>query len=173
MMSCSKCNATVEDGRAVCLQCGHVIAEHEQSVTLKALRQKIARFLQRAGASYVETDGEFFITRGTAGVVLSLGEFDDQTFLDFHGAIVSEIKPSPEQELELYRKLLTWNVAEEFGKFALLDQQVILKYRLIANEMSFDTFCFVTDSVLEYADTLDELVAEMANGKRHADKVTA
>ncbi|MGE3728419.1 MAG: YbjN domain-containing protein [Candidatus Sericytochromatia bacterium] len=143
------------------------------SILLDALRHRIELYFQRLGADYTENEGEYLLTRGSAAVVLYLSEFDNHVFLDFHGAIAHNIQLSPESELALYKTLLNWNVADVFGKFALVDNQVILKYRMPADELSFDTFCFVVDSVLEYADSLDEMVATLSNGQRHIDAQTS
>ena len=143
------------------------------SVLEEALRYKLVNYLQRLGESYVETDGEYLITRGSAAVVFYLAEFDNHIFVNFHGAIASNINPNKDEELELYQTLLSWNVADEFGKFALLDDQVILKYKMLADELSFDSFSFVLDTILEYADSFDELVAAISQGERHIDAVGA
>ncbi|MGV3525812.1 MAG: T3SS (YopN, CesT) and YbjN peptide-binding chaperone 1 [Candidatus Sericytochromatia bacterium] len=139
------------------------------SILLDALRHKVQDYLQRVGADYSENDGEYLLTRGSAAVVLYLSEFNQHVFLDFHGAIAQNIQLSGEGELALYKTLLSWNVADVFGKFALVDDQVILKYRMLADQMDFDAFCFVIDSVMEYADSLDEMVAALSNGQRHID----
>jgi hypothetical protein len=139
------------------------------SILSDALRYRIESYLKRLGADYTENEGEYLLVRGSAAVVLYLSEFDDHVFLDFHGAIAHNIQPDSEAELALYKTLLNWNVADVFGKFALVDNQVILKYRMVADGLSFDHFCFVVDSVLEYADSLDEMVAALANGQRHID----
>jgi hypothetical protein len=142
------------------------------SILSDALRYRIESYLKRLAADYTENEGEYLLVRGSAAVVLYLSEFDDHVFLDFHGAIAHNIQPSSENELALYRTLLNWNVADVFGKFALVDNQVILKYRMVADELSFDSFCFIVDSILEYADSLDEMVAALANGQRHIDAVS-
>lgn len=139
------------------------------SILLDALRHKVNSYMKRVDADYIENDGEYLLTRGSAAVVLYLSEFDEHVFLDFHGAVAQNIKLNSESELALYKTLLSWNVADVFGKFALVDDQVILKYRMLADEVTFDAFCFVIDSVLEYADSLDEMVAALSNGQRHID----
>lgn len=139
------------------------------SVLVDALRQRIESYLQRLGADYIENEGEYLLTRGSAAIVLYLSEFDHHVFLDFHGAIAHNIQLNIDNEVALYKTLLNWNVADVFGKFALVDNQVILKYRMLADELSFDSFCFVVESILEYADSLDEMVATLANGQRHID----
>lgn len=141
----------------------------QMSILLDALRHRVQEFLQRVGADYTENEGEYLLTRGSAAVVLYLSEFDNHVFLDFHGAVAQNIQLSHESELALYKTLLSWNVADVFGKFALVDDQVILKYRLLADQLDFDSFCFVIDSILEYADSLDEMVATLSNGQRHID----
>lgn len=143
------------------------------SVLEEALRFRLVNFLQRLGESYVETEGEYLLTRGSAAVVFYISEFDNHMFINFHGAIAHNINPSKDEELELYQTLLSWNVADEFGKFALLDDQVILKYKMLSDDLSFDSFSFVLDTILEYADSFDELVAAIAQGERHIDAVGA
>jgi hypothetical protein len=139
------------------------------SILLDALRHRVNSYLPRLEMDYTENDGEYLLTRGSAAVVLYLSEFDGHVYLDFHGAIAHNIQLNPENELSLYKTLLSWNVADVFGKFALVDDQVILKYRMLADDLNFDSFGFVVDSVLEYADSLDEMVATLANGQRHID----
>ena len=139
------------------------------TVLLDAVRHRVQGFLERVGADYTENEGEYLLTRGSAAVVLYLSEFDNHTFLDFHGAIAQNIDLNTESELALYKTLLNWNVADVFGKFALVDDQVILKYRMLADHLDFDGFCFMIDSIMEYADSLDEMVATLSNGKRHID----
>lgn len=139
------------------------------SILLDALRQRVSGFLQRLETDYVENEGEYLLNRGSAAVVLYLSEFDGHLYVDFHGAIAQNIKLETESELELYKTLLNWNVADVFGKFALVDDQVILKYRMLADQVSFDEFLFVVDSILEYADSMDEMVAALSNGERHID----
>jgi hypothetical protein len=142
------------------------------SILLDALRHRVNSYLPRLEMDYTENDGEYLLTRGSAAVVLYLSEFDGHVYLDFHGAIAHNIQLNPENELSLYKTLLSWNVADVFGKFALVDDQVILKYRMLADDLNFDSFGFVVDSVLEYADSLDEMVATLANGQRHIDATT-
>ncbi len=139
------------------------------SILLDALRHRVKEYLERVGADYSENDGEYLLTRGSAAVVLYLSEFDNHVFLDFHGSIAQNIQLSNDSEMALYKTLLSWNVADVFGKFALVDDQVILKYRMLANQIDFDGFCFVVDSIMEYADSLDEMVATLSNGMRHID----
>ena len=139
------------------------------SILIDALRHRVKEYLERVGADYSENDGEYLLTRGSAAVVLYLSEFDSHVFLDFHGSIAQNIQLSNDSEMALYKTLLSWNVADVFGKFALVDDQVILKYRMLANQIDFDGFCFVIDSIMEYADSLDEMVATLSNGKRHID----
>lgn len=139
------------------------------SILLDALRHRVQEYLERVGADYSENDGEYLLTRGSAAVVLYLSEFDSHVFLDFHGSIAQSIQLSNDSEMALYKTLLSWNVADVFGKFALVDDQVILKYRMLANQIDFESFCFVVDSIMEYADSLDEMVATLSNGKRHID----
>ena len=139
------------------------------SILLDALRHRVQSYLQRIGTDYSVNEGEFLLTRGSAAVVMYLSEFNDHVFLDFHGSIALNIQLTSDSELALYRTLLSWNVADVFGKFALVDDQVILKYRMLADAIDFDSFTFVVDSVLEYADSLDEMVATLANGQRHID----
>lgn len=139
------------------------------SILLEALQYRVQSYLQRVGADYSENDGEYLLNRGSAAVVLYLSEFDGHVFLDFHGAVANNIQLNAESELALYKTLLSWNVADVFGKFALVDDQVIIKYRQLADQLDFDSFCFIVDSVLEYADSLDEMVAAMSNGQRHID----
>lgn len=139
------------------------------SILLDALRHRVQSYLQRIGTDYSVNEGEFLLTRGSAAVVMYLSEFNDHVFLDFHGSIALNIQLTPDSELALYKTLLSWNVADVFGKFALVDDQVILKYRMLADSIDFDAFTFVIDSVLEYADSLDEMVATLANGQRHID----
>ena len=139
------------------------------SILLDALRQRVQEYLQRIGADYSVNEGEYLLTRGSAAVVLYLSEFNNHVFLDFHGSIALNIRLNTESEVALYKTLLSWNVADVFGKFALVDDQVILKYRMLADNLDFDTFTFVVDSVLEYADSLDEMVATLSNGQRHID----
>ena len=141
----------------------------DMSILLDALRHRIQGYLERAGADYTENDGEYLLTRGSAAVVLYLSEFDGHVFLDFHGSIAQNIQLSDESEVALYKTLLSWNVADVFGKFALVDDQVILKYRMLADHLDFDGFCFSIDSIMEYADSLDEMVATLSNGQRHID----
>ncbi len=139
------------------------------SILLDALRHRVQSYLQRIGTDYSVNEGEFLLTRGSAAVVMYLSEFNDHVFLDFHGSIALNIQLTSDSELALYKTLLSWNVADVFGKFALVDDQVILKYRMLADAIDFDSFTFVVDSVLEYADSLDEMVATLANGQRHID----
>lgn len=139
------------------------------SILLEALQHRVQSYLQRVGADYSENDGEYLLTRGSAAVVLYLSEFDGHVFLDFHGSVAHNIQLNAESELALYKTLLSWNVADVFGKFALVDDQVIIKYRQLADQLDFDSFCFTVDSILEYADSLDEMVAAMSNGQRHID----
>ncbi len=139
------------------------------SILLDALRHRVQSYLQRIGTDYSVNEGEFLLTRGSAAVVMYLSEFNDHVFLDFHGSIALNIQLTPDSELALYKTLLSWNVADVFGKFALVDDQVILKYRMLADAIDFDSFTFVVDSILEYADSLDEMVATLANGQRHID----
>ena len=143
------------------------------TVLLDAVRHRVQEYLERVGADYSENEGEYLLTRGSAAVILYLSEFDSHTFLDFHGTIAQSIDLNAEAELALYKTLLNWNVADVFGKFALVDDQVILKYRMLADHLDFDGFCFIIDSVMEYADSLDEMVAALSNGKRHIDAQSA
>lgn len=142
------------------------------TILLDALRHRVVDYLQRVGADYSENDGEYLLTRGSAAVVLYLSEFDNHVFLDFHGSVAHNIKLNTESEMALYKTLLSWNVADVFGKFALVDDQVILKYRMLADQLDFEGFCFIIDSILEYADSLDEMVATLSNGLRHIDAAT-
>ena len=139
------------------------------SVLLEALKHRVVNYLQRLGQEYMEKDGEFLMTCGSAAVVFYFSEYDNHVFVDFHAAVAHNIQLNTENEVSLYKTLLSWNVADVFGKFALVDNQVILKYRMIADELSYDSFAFALTSLLDYADSLDDMVAMMSNGKRHAD----
>lgn len=139
------------------------------SVLLEALKLRVDNYLQRLGRDYIENDGEYLMTEGTAAAVFYFTEYDGHVFIDFHGTVAHNVRVNGDDELTLYKTLLEWNVADVLGKFALVDNQVVLKYRLLADEVSYDTFSHVLTSLLKYADSLDEMVATMSNGKRHSD----
>lgn len=172
---CSNCQQIIPEGHTTCFECGSIISENipdKEPLHIQALRKQVEIYFKEMGLE-VEKDenGDYLFSKGSTGIVLSLDGAGEYTFIDFQGVVVSDIKTdlTKEKEIELYKTLLHWNVGNNLGKFALLDNNIIIKYRMLANDLTKENLEYAIVKILDYADSLDEILADMSGGVRQID----
>jgi len=166
---CKKCKSEIPEGRTVCLKCGAVL-EHKPSIKLQYLRHKVEEYLQEFGFDTRPNKyGDYILRREKTAIVLSLSETPSGiTFLDLTAMMAKDIRPKAKDEVKLYKTLLNWNVTDELGKFALSDDDIQVKYRLLGNDLDRDELGYSVLMLLNQAEHLQERVKLLLGEKELA-----
>lgn len=146
----------------------------KESKTLDELRGKVETYLRQRKVNYTVTPkGEYEVQFGTTAVTVKLEKWIEGTTMVRLTAPVAlnitEITP------KLTRFLAEENHKTLFGKFSLdtKNKAILYEHTLLGDFLDPDELFVAMGTIVGVADDYDELVSEMAGGKRAIDVWTA
>lgn len=137
---------------------------------IDATIEKVDSILKKNFKDYISFgDGSFTITRGSSQVMIVVRPFrQGETFVEFIANIVTGAKITP----DLMKFLLRKNAELHFGTFGLLfDDTISFSHSIIGTNLDENEFITSLKTVAFFADYFDDMLVEMAGGKRAADMV--
>ncbi|MDQ1266941.1 MAG: hypothetical protein QG635_2094 [Bacteroidota bacterium] len=130
--------------------------------------EKVSGFLNKNFPSHLAFgSGQFTLKRGTSQVMIIVRAFTaDDTSVEFISNVVTGAAITP----ELMKFLLRKNAELHFGAFGLLfDDTISFSYSIAGKNLDENEFDTAMLSVAIIADYYDEMIVEMAGGKRACD----
>lgn len=130
------------------------------SINLQYLRHKVEKYLAEYEQPNAANErGEYVLRRGNTAIVVSVSESPDGlSFVDLTVVMGKEQLPKCKNDEQLYKALLYANVTDELGKFALVDNHVQVKYRLLGNDLDRDELGYSVLMLLKQAEHIQERV---------------
>lgn len=131
------------------------------------LKQRVESYLVRMDLSSTASEpGLYTFKFGSTVVVISLFEQNDQTFCRFGSILLKDFEPVP----ELPATLMQLNTEVLFGGFLLFDDTTLsFAATILGNNLDFEEFETTINYVAKISDDYDEILQEMAGGKRAED----
>jgi hypothetical protein len=112
-------------------------------------------------------DGTYTITRGSSSIMINVKEFvRNETIIECIAHVVTGAEITP----DLMKFLLKKNVELHFGSFGLLfDDTITFSHSITGSNLDENELITTVSSVGFIADYYDDVIVEMAGGKRSAD----
>ncbi|TAL70950.1 MAG: YbjN domain-containing protein [Bacteroidetes bacterium] len=112
-------------------------------------------------------DGTYTITRGSSNIMINIKEFvRNETIIECVAHVVMGANITP----DLMKFLLRKNVELHFGAFGLLfDDTITFSHSITGSNLDENELITTVSSVGFIADYYDDVIVEMAGGKRAAD----
>lgn len=135
---------------------------------IKATIDKVNAILKKNFPGHLSFgDGTFTITRGSSNIMVSVKEFvRGETIIECVANVVMGANITP----ELMKFLLRKNVELHFGAFGLLfDDTITYSHSITGSNLDENELITTVSSVGFIADYYDDVIVEMAGGKRAAD----
>ena len=112
-------------------------------------------------------DATWTITRGSSNIMINVKEFvRNETIIECIAHVVTEANVTP----DLMKFLLRKNVELHFGSFGLLfDDTITFSHSITGSNLDENELITTVSSVGFIADYYDDVIVEMAGGKRAAD----
>lgn len=133
---------------------------HQASINLQYLRHKVEKYLAEYEMPNTANErGEYVLRRGNTAIVLSVSESPEGlSFVDLTAVMGKDQLPKCKNDEQLYKALLYANVTDELGKFALVDNHLQVKYRLLGNDLDRDELGYSVLILLKQAEHVQERV---------------
>ncbi|MBI5326050.1 MAG: YbjN domain-containing protein [Ignavibacteriae bacterium] len=112
-------------------------------------------------------DGTYTINRGSSNIMINVKEFvKNETIIECVAHVVTGSNITP----DLMKFLLRKNVELHFGSFGLLfDDTITFSHSITGSNLDENELITTVSSVGFIADYYDDVIVEMAGGKRAAD----